>query len=455
MRLHQVGRRLPRLHHPVVEPSRATLSKSILRAFATSPPRPPRIVEHRHNCKIHYNGTSPERWVSDLVRESSSTALLPYYFLPANYPQSVAPGYVAFSIRAWGASVAGSAAMVLSTQTLLLAVGVVGQASSSASILAGALNWVLKDGVGQLGGVLFASRVGEWKHLDADPKRYRLLAAMLLDVANGLEIASPFVPSFLVLPIACVANVFKNIGFLTASASRAALHQALAIQGNLADVTAKAGSQSLAASVVGTSLGIGISTLFGDHESVLSIFVVSFAGLSVLHQFGNYSSLSAVPLAHFNRQRLHIVLKHYLNRGKILSPSEVAKRERYIPGLRVADGSNRIVIGSTLETLCPRPKDWTAIAMASHPYALQTREDTIHLTFFVQTTGDEMIRGLLHAMILERDGNADTLSERAEQLPALLETHGWKCSTEWTRLEPPGAVRLEVPLDREVERPSR
>lgn len=122
--------------------------------------------------------------------------------------------------------------------------------------MAGALNWVLKDGIGQLGGVWFASRMSQAgsAKFDADPKKWRMVAALSLDAATLLEIVSPLVPSAMVLPIASVANIGKNIGFLTASASRAALHQSLAIRGNLADVTAKSGSQSLAAGLLGTTL---------------------------------------------------------------------------------------------------------------------------------------------------------------------------------------------------------
>jgi len=64
---------------------------------------------------------------------------------------------------------------------------------------------------------------------DADPKKWRMVVALALDAATLLEIMSPLVPSVLVLPIGSVANIGKNIGFLTASASRAALHQSLAI----------------------------------------------------------------------------------------------------------------------------------------------------------------------------------------------------------------------------------
>ena len=115
--------------------------------------------------------------------------------------------------------------MVLSTQTLLLAVGVVGTNAQQASIMAGAFNWVMKDFVGQLGGVLFASQMGKTKAFDNDPKRWRMVSAMTLDGATLLEILSPLFHSSMVLPVASVANVGKNIGFLTASASRAAIRE--------------------------------------------------------------------------------------------------------------------------------------------------------------------------------------------------------------------------------------
>merc|ERR1739847_36911 len=108
--------------------------------------------------------------------------------LPDQYPHSVAQGYLGFVSFCFVASIAGSAAMVLSTQTLLLAVGIVGTNSGSSSVMAGALNWVMKDFMGQLGGIIFASQMGKTKAFDNDPKRWRMVAALALDGATMLEI---------------------------------------------------------------------------------------------------------------------------------------------------------------------------------------------------------------------------------------------------------------------------
>lgn len=45
---------------------------------------------------------------------------------------------------------------------------------TQANLAAAAYTWVLKDGLGQLGGILFASRYG--KNFDEDIKKWRFMA---------------------------------------------------------------------------------------------------------------------------------------------------------------------------------------------------------------------------------------------------------------------------------------
>ena len=102
--------------------------------------------------------------------------------------------------------------------------------------------------------MIFASVVSN--RFDADPKRWRMVASLSMSFASLLEMSTPLAPSYF-LPIASVANVGKNISFLAASASRAAIHRSFAIKENLADITAKAGSQSILSSTIGTAIGVG------------------------------------------------------------------------------------------------------------------------------------------------------------------------------------------------------
>lgn len=51
----------------------------------------------------------------------------------------------------------------------------------------------------------------------------------------------------------CVLHLLtgKNVSFLAASASRAAIHNMLSVKGNLADMTAKSGAQTILACMIG------------------------------------------------------------------------------------------------------------------------------------------------------------------------------------------------------------
>jgi Vitamin B6 photo-protection and homoeostasis len=408
-----------------------------------------------------------------------SSSKIVSHFLPSNYPHSVAPGYFHFCRGNFVASVAGSAAMVLSTQTLLLAVGVVGSTAAASGgaatsgVLAGALNWVLKDGVGQLGGVLYASR--QSRAFDAHPKQMRMVAAMALDAASFVEILSPSLPSTMVLPAACAANVLKNIGYLAASASRAALHQSLA-KGSLGDVVAKAGSQSMAAGLIGTALGIGVSmsVLHNPHD-----FVWAWCVLSGIHQAGNYWSLQSIVINHFNRPRLDVVLGEYLETGHVLSPEQVSQKERIYDSLlpkfldRTSNGS-WLVVGSRVDQACPLAADLSRYLDASRgeSYLLTVvandaaSHPVVHLILFQSATGEDSVRGILHAHLLRKhianddDANAgfrrldlpyvvqqiglcrQQLDERIPTLLASMHEVGWKTDTELTVVEPNHAHRI-------------
>jgi hypothetical protein len=68
-----------------------------------------------------------------------------------------------------------------------------------------AVNWVIKDGAGRIGKMVFA-RHG--KKFDCDLKQLRIKGAMLMQLGAGVELATMAVPH-LFLPLACAANVAK------------------------------------------------------------------------------------------------------------------------------------------------------------------------------------------------------------------------------------------------------
>jgi hypothetical protein len=416
------------------------------------------------------------------------------HFLPRGFPQTVDVGYLSYSMYTFLANVAGSASMVLSTQTLLLAVGVVGHhhqdddhSVMQAGVMAGALNWVLKDGVGQLGGIAFASYVAKRTHnLDSNPKQWRLLAAVALDAAAFMELSAPFLSSsYSVLALACVANIFKNIGFLTASASRAALHQALAgvHHNNLADVTAKSGSQAMAAGLVGTGLGIVLSQWIVHADP--THFMAAFGVLALFHQGFNYLALRNVVLRQFDARRLTLVMDAFLTSGKVLTPEQAAQQERFWwwhdqPYNNSKKGEIRI--GRKLFEVSPSIQQLEQMTSSNHQrryYYLSMKctndkhasENIVHLVYLDGASGHDIIQGFFHASLLlqsaasavaipqtqmgrddvdfyHTNSEETAISSMSESFPnflSQLQLAGWRTNTESTRhVEPSDAIRWSV-----------
>lgn len=244
-------------------------------------------------------------------------------FLPKDAQSSVSRDYFPYAKWYFVGSIASAASGVLSMQSLLYAIGL----GAGAIPTAAAVNWVLKDGLGQFGGVMFASLVNN--RYDADPKRWRTASALALDAAVLMEILTPLVPAYF-LPMASLANVAKNISWLSASATRAGFHNSFAMKENLADITAKAGSQSIASSILGTGLGIGLSQLTG--ASTINV-LGAFGVLSAVHIFSIYRSLACVSLRTLNCQRLHLVASHFIdaNGRQVPGLETVSEQEKFMP----------------------------------------------------------------------------------------------------------------------------
>ena len=255
------------------------------------------------------------------------------HLLPKGYPNSVSAPYTPYSQYTFVQSFASTASGVLSMQSLLFAVGL-GQPLAVPA--AAAIQWVMKDGLGQLGGMLFASYVNA--RFDSDAKRWRMLAACMQDGSVVVEMCTPLVPA-LFLPLASAANIGKNVAWLSASASRACIHRSFCREENLADITAKANSQTIAASLVGTALGIGLSYAVGpDVLQLLGVFAV----LSCLHLGSTYVSLCRVPLNTINDQRGERAMLTYCHDKRVPSTDEVRESERFVSPYRSPLNSSRL-----------------------------------------------------------------------------------------------------------------
>lgn len=243
------------------------------------------------------------------------------HLLPKDFPHSVQRGYLSFSILQASSAVVSSAGGVLSMQCLLHSLGL--GTVQGALPLAATLQWILKDGLGQIGGILFASFVNN--KFDANPKKWRFIAALTLELSNLIELSTPFAPAYF-LPLAAIANTGKNISYLAASASRAAIHRSFALQENLADITVKTGSQNIVSSLIGTSLGIAAAAMVGND---MSLTFAAFLTLSSSSLALTYASLHHVTVTNLTLERLkYIAVDYFEQKRKFpLRPADLQKLE--------------------------------------------------------------------------------------------------------------------------------
>uniref|UniRef100_A0A4W5LL13 RUS family member 1 n=1 Tax=Hucho hucho TaxID=62062 RepID=A0A4W5LL13_9TELE len=234
-------------------------------------------------------------------------------FLPQGYPESVSGDYLQYqfwdTLQAFSSSLSGT----LATQASLRGVGVGNQ---EATVAAATMTWLLRDGTGMLGRILFAWLKGN--KLDSEAKKWRLVADVLNDIAMFMEILAPNFPTCFTL-IVCSAGIFKSIVGVAGGATRAALTVHQARRDNMADISAKDGSQETLVNLAGLLVSLILIPLVTDNP--LLTFVLFFL-FTILHLFANYKAVRSVVMETLNEARLAIVLHQYLRDGRVLSPLE-------------------------------------------------------------------------------------------------------------------------------------
>uniref|UniRef100_A0A182SL21 Uncharacterized protein n=1 Tax=Anopheles maculatus TaxID=74869 RepID=A0A182SL21_9DIPT len=200
----------------------------------------------------------------------------------------------------------------LTTHAILKGVGV---GSDAVNPLSATVTWVLKDGTGHLGRIMFAWWKGS--ELDIDSKKWRIRADILNDVAMGIDLfVLPYYPKAATY-ILCATTTMKAIVGVAGGATRSALTQHHAIRGNLADV----------------------AVLYG-----------LFAFVTLVHIYANIKAVKAVCLRTFNEARYLIALEEYFKSGMMLSPQQVNKLERVTVGQTVSLTA-RVKIGCSVREL--------------------------------------------------------------------------------------------------------
>ncbi|XP_051569741.1 RUS family member 1-like isoform X2 [Myxocyprinus asiaticus] len=207
--------------------------------------------------------------------------------------------------------------------------------------------------------------------LDSEAKKWRLFADILNDIAMFMEIAAPHFPPFFTL-IVCFAGIFKSIVGVAGGATRAALTVHQACRNNMADISAKDGSQETLVNLAGLLVSLALIPLVTDNPLLTFILFFFF---TVLHLFANYKAVRSVVMETVNEARLSIVLHQYLLHGQLLTPVEANKKEPVFLSFR---RTVPIKLGVRLGDIVKEPGELElALKNNSKPYLIGIKNGTV------------------------------------------------------------------------------
>jgi hypothetical protein len=235
---------------------------------------------------------SSEAWLETAWRSVSVG------FLPRGYPHSVADRYLPYVGWTAASLLTGRIQSVLATQAALFTVGL----GAGSIPMAAAVQWVLKDGVGNVGAIVYAASVNT--RFDADAKRYRFQSTCALTFADFIAVLMPLVPQHFFI-MASLSSTTSSIANLAHVAARARIMASFALKDNLADCVRAGQTQGKLMSVVGTGVGAGLSWVIGPDPLHVAGALFPLAAISI---YSTHVSSQLVVLRTLNVQRAELVL---------------------------------------------------------------------------------------------------------------------------------------------------
>ncbi|KAL5854107.1 hypothetical protein ACOSQ4_003909 [Xanthoceras sorbifolium] len=309
------------------------------------------------------------------------------YVVPEGFPDSVNPSYVPYMMWRALKHFFGGAIGVFTTQTLLSSVGVSRNRATPGAV---AINWILKDGAGRVGKMIFAR---QGKKFDYDLKQLRFTGDLLMELGAGVELVTAAMPH-LFLPLACAANVVKNVAAVTSTSTRTPIYKAFAKGENIGDVTAKGECVGNIADLLGTGLSIMISK---RNPSLIT----TFAFFSCGYVFSSYQEVKSVVLHTLNRARFSVAVESFLKTGQVPSLQEGNKQEDIF---NFPWKDKPVVIGSRFKDAFQDPGSYLAIEplfeKERYVVTYNPSKGKVYALLKDQAKPDDIIKAAFHAHVL-------------------------------------------------------
>lgn len=362
--------------------------------------------------------SEPREWALARARYYRSHAIDQFkaLFLPVGYPRTVKPNYERYAMLSALQNVLQSTNIVLSSAFLLYAVGL----GAGAVPVAGALNWLIKDGVGQAGTLIFGRVIAH--DFDINTRTWNFLSNVAINVACAVEISCVWRPEHFLL-VASAANTLKGVACMAGSSTRAAFNISFAKGENIADITAKSTSQYICTSIMGSVAGIAISSQVGSDAT--AALVVSGA-LAAANAFITFATIRSVPLSNLNPTRMQLLADHYLKANAeghtrsavplprpsqlcasdpVLHASALALDHRFEPAIEVNTPLSQL-LHPNLERVAAKVSRLLALHRDARHLLMRDgrrRDARLHVILHEDATPSDAVVAMMHAVLLRRE----------------------------------------------------
>ncbi|CAN7039585.1 hypothetical protein BRARA_B01601 [Brassica rapa] len=310
------------------------------------------------------------------------------YVVPEGFPASVNESYVPYMTFRALKHFFGGAMGVFTTQTLLNSVGASRNSSASAAV---AINWILKDGAGRVGKMLFAR---QGKKFDYDLKQLRFAGDLLMELGAAVELGTAAVPH-LFLPLACAANVVKNVAAVTSTSTRTPIYKAFAKGENIGDVTAKGECVGNIADLMGT----GFSILISKRNPSL---VTTFGLLSCGYLLSSYQEVRSVVLHTLNRARFTVAVESFIKTGRVPSLQQGNIQEKIFTFPWVED--RPVMLGARFKDAFQDPCTYLAVKpffdKERYMVTYSPTKGKVYALLKDQASSDDILKAAFHAHVL-------------------------------------------------------
>ncbi|KAG1071290.1 hypothetical protein G6F42_026039 [Rhizopus arrhizus] len=184
-----------------------------------------------------------------------------------------------------------------------------------------AIQWVLKDGIGEIGKLFFIKRYAS--SFDSHPKTWKFVCEIFSTVGSFLQLCTSVVTPKLFLPLAAAGNMFELIHESIWIASHMTFTKHFSPNGNIGDIVAKDDAQMSTAHLMGMLTGVGLISV---SHSPMFLFGV-FAVLSPINIWSTTKMLHAAKFEILNQAKLTLLSREFIDSGAVVEYDKLKDRE--------------------------------------------------------------------------------------------------------------------------------